>query len=323
MKQLTPLIITAFVMCLHANAQNGADIYSLQKGDSMVFKLLMPPAYDPAMMKLKPRERLEAMKKQDEDMKKGTANYRVARSCIVIRDRQATATGFTANALVTLTNPATYEVPMVYQCKNDTLYTQPANPFTETPGVGVTFTAAIPYPLKMKVGDLLPDYTNITIGYKVSGSEKMMLPYISKTITTDYVNLQGQTLYSSMQNVWSAKEVTNNFSSITTSEVTFANREVTGDTTISWKGKMYKGFVIHYGMLLKLASDVKADYYEKSMQRITKRLQDKAARQLKDDESGTLTFYYMEVFVPQLGVVGSSITKKDGAFFSKAQLTEE
>lgn len=322
MKQFTP-VIAALVICFNATAQNSANIYSLQKGDSLVFKILMPPAYDPAMLKLKPKERLEAMKKQDEDMKKGIANYRVARSSIVIRDRRATPTGFTANALVTLTNPATYEIPMVYQCINDTLYTQPATAFTETPGVGVTFTAAIPYPLKMKVGDLLPDYKNITIGYKATGSEKMMLPYISKTITTNYVNLEGQTLYSSMQNIWSAKEVTNNFSSITTTEVTFANREVTGDTTINWKGKTYKGFVIHYGMLVSVSSEVKADYYEKAMQRMAKRLQDKAAKQLKDDESGTLTFYYMEVFVPELGVAGSSIIKKDGAFFSKSQLTEE
>ena len=321
MKHFTLVVITVAV-CLHLKAQNGA-VYSLQKNDSLVFKIMMPPAYDPAMMKLKPKERLEAMKKQDEDIKNGKATLRTARSSIVIRDRQATPNGFTAHALLTLTNPATYEVPMVYQCINDTLYTQPASPFTETPGIGVTFTAAIPYPLKMKVGDLLPDYTNVTIGYKASGSEKMMLPYISKTITTDYVNLQGQTLYSTMQNVWSAKEVTNNFSSITTSEVTFGNREVTCDTTITWKGKTYKGFVIHYGMLVKLASDVKADYYEKAMQRMTKRLQDKAAKQLRDDESGTLTFYYMEVFVPELGVVGSSITKKDGAFFSRSQLTEE
>jgi len=322
MKQFLLLITVCAAIDTYTIAQKSGDVYSLQKGDSLVFMLTMPPAYDPAIMKLKPKERLEALKKQDEDIKNGTAKMRTGRSSIVINDRQATDNGFIANATVTLTNPNTYIVPMTYTIINDTLYTQPASPVTETPGVGVTITGAAVYPLKMKVGDLLPDYKNVTVGYKANGSNQMMLPYITKTITTNYVNLSGETLYSSIQNVWSAKEVTNNFSSITTSEVTFANREVTGDSTIIYRGKAYKGYIIHYGMLVSISTAITSDYFEKAIQRMTKRGQAKAAKQLADDETGTLTFYYTEVFVPELGVVGSNIVKKDGAFFSKSQLTE-
>lgn len=322
MKQITLLTLIIASLLIQATAQDANSIWSIQKGDSIVFKTYLPPGYDPAWSKLKPKERLEAMKKQDEDIKAGRGNLRNGRISIVFNDRQATPTGFTSAATLSITSPYVYVLPMVYESINDTFYAHPANQFTETPGVGVTYTGASIYPLKMKVGDLLPDYKNVTIGYKASGSNKFMLPYITKTITTNYVNLDGQTLYSTIQNVWSAKEVTNNFSSITTTETTYANREVTGDTSITYKGKTYKGYIINFSVLTSLATAITSDYFEKSMQRMINRAQAKAAKQLAADETGTLTYLYREIYVPEIGVVGSTIVKKDGAFFSKTELAE-
>jgi hypothetical protein len=302
-------------------AQEGCSAYSLQKSDSLVFTRIMPPPYDPVMAKMKPKEKAEYLKKQNEDIKNGVLKLKEGIMTIAITDKEPTATGFEAKARLNLVNPTgTYTVPYVYQCINDTLYTMPEQQYTETEGVGITYTGAVAYPLKMKKGDLLPDNRNITIGYKRTGSIKFMMPYVTKETTVHHVDYDGSELYKTVERTWANKEVTDNFSSMTTMETVYANRQVTGDTSYSYKGKTYKGFIISCYLLTTTKTDITADYYQKATQRIMDRAMARAQRKLTEDEDGLYTIFIQELFVPELGVVSSLMTRKDGSFFSRSYL---
>src|SRR3569833_1422634 len=135
MKHITLYTLKVTCLLLQAAAQDANTIFSIQKGDSIVFKTTLPPGYNPAWAKLKPKEMLEAIKKQDDDIKAGRAEMRNGRISIVFNDRQATPTGFTTAAMLNITSPYVYTLPMVYESINDTFYSHPANQFTETPGV--------------------------------------------------------------------------------------------------------------------------------------------------------------------------------------------
>jgi hypothetical protein len=320
MKKFTLILIGVGLFTV-GKAQQGCSSYSLQKGDSLVYTRLMPPPYDPAFGKLKPKDKIEYLKKQNEDIKNGTLKLREAGMTIKIGEKENTESGFTAKAQLTLSNPgSTYVLPYVYECYKDTLFTHPEQQYSEVEGVGITYTGTVAYPMKMKKGDILPDNKNITIGYKRTGSNKFMMPYITKTTTTHHLDSDGTELYKTIENTYANKEVTNNFSNITTMETTYANREVVGDTTFNYKGKTYKGFIIRCYLLNSTSVEVTADYYQKSIQRITNRAMAKAARKLADDESGLFTTIIEDVFVPELGVVSTLISKKDGSFFSKSML---
>lgn len=319
----TLLAIFAISLFQVLEAQTGCQAYSLQKGDSLVYKRLMPPPYDPAFAKLNAKEKVEYLKKQDADIKSGALKLREAKMTINITDRQETPTGFTEKATVILVNPTgNYSINYIYECYNDTLFVTPENQYNETENVGISYTGTIAYPMKMKVGDLLPDNKNVMISYKHDGSQKFLMPYISKTTTTHYIDATGSEVYKTIENTWSNKEVTNHFSSITTMETTYANREVTGDTTITYKGRQYKGYIISCYLLPSTSIAVTADYFQKSMQRMLDRKMAKAARKLAADESGVFTTYIQDVFVPEIGIVSTVMKKKDGSFFSASMLKE-
>jgi hypothetical protein len=322
MKNIVVLILVTGLFA-GAQAQQGCALYSLQKGDLLNFRRIMPPPYDPAFAKLKPKDQVEYLKKQNEDIKNGTLKLKEGKMSIEITDKQPEGNGFVTKAKLTLYNPSgTYNVPYIYTCVNDTLYSAPEQQYSETEGVGVTFTGAVVFPLNMKKGDLLPDNKNITIGYKRNGSNTFLMPYVTSTTTTHYLDNDGSELYRTVERTYANKEVTNNFSSITSTETVYANREVIGDTMITYKGKSYKGYIIKCSLLNKLAVAIDADYFAKSMQRITNRALAKAAKTLAKDESGVFTTFIEDVFVPELGIVSSLMTKKDGSFFSKTLLTE-
>jgi hypothetical protein len=120
----------------------------------------------------------------------------------------------------------------------------------------------------------------------------------------------------------SAKEVTMNFSAVTTTETVFANREVVDETTFTYKGKSYKAYVIRFSVLATPKTAITANYFENSMNRMIKRLQAKAARKLAEDENSMVNYVYEEVFVPEIGVVSSNINTKDGKPFSKTLLVD-
>jgi hypothetical protein len=319
--KVTALVMIAISICTTLNAQDGCSAYSLQKGDVLTFTRLLPPPYDPAIAKLKNKEKLEYIRKQNEDINNGTLKLRDAQTVINITERTNNANGFIVKAHLLLINPGnTYDVPYIYECANDTLFLRPEEQYKEIEGVGVTYTSPVIFPMKMKKGDLLPDNKTVTVTYKRTGSNKMLLPYISKITTTHYLDYDGTELYKTVENTLSNKEVTNSFSSIATLETIYANREVTGDTVVSYKGKNYKGFIITCYLLNTTSVEVESNYLQKSMERLTNRKLAKAQRKLADDESGLFTTLIQDIFVPELGVVSTLITKKDGSFFSKSTL---
>ena len=321
MKQIL-LSAVLFLLYVSSNAQSGCTSYNLNAGDSLVFNRLIPAAYTPPPADLKGKEKFEYLKKMMEDMKNGKG-MRQGRASFFITAKDLTATGVILHTKLTLDNPPNkLTIPYIFECYNDTLFVNQEDPYTETEGVGVTYAGPVIYPMNMKVGDLLPDSKIITVGYKRSGSQKMMLPYISKTTTTHHLDANYKELYSTVDNTYKSKEVTNNFSSITTFETIYANREVTADTTISYKGKNYKGFTIVSSVLSSPSVQVTADYLQNAMQRTIKRNLAKAAKRLDDDEKGLLTTIMREVFVPEIGVVSSVLTKKDGSIFSKTWLAD-
>lgn len=305
------------------SSQSGCSSYSLNAGDSLLYTRMLPPPYDPVLAKLKPKEKIEYLKKQSEDINSGKLKLREGKASFTVNSKETTANGFIAKAQLAVINPPNrYLVPLVYECYNDTLFVRPEQPYSEIENVGVTYTGTVAYPMKMKVGDLLPDNKNITVTYKRKGSQNFLMPYITKVTTTHHLDYDGTELYKTVENTYANKEVTNNFSNITTMEVTYANREVTGDTTISYKGKTYKGFIIKCYLLPSTSVEVTADYFQKSMQKTLNRQMAKAARKLAEDESGVYTTFIQDVFVPELGIVSTLMTKKDGSFFSKTVLDQ-
>ena len=324
-KKLCILILVAATIST-AFAQSGCATYSLQKGDVLNYKRLLPPAMDFAALRALPaKEKTGYMKRFQDSIANGTAKMREGKMSVTFNDRKVTGKGFITDATLALFNAGQepYLMPMHYECANDTFYSYPAEQLTQVGEVGVNYTDAVLYPASMKKGDLLPDHRNILIGYTATGSRKFMLPYIKNTIQTDHYSANsGEYLYSTIQHEMASKEVTNNFSSITATETVFANREVVDETTFTYKGKSFKGYIIRFSVLAIPKTEIKADYFEKSMNRMIKRIQAKAARKLAEDENSTVNYVYEEIFVFEIGVVSSNIMTKDGKPFSKTLLTD-
>jgi hypothetical protein len=326
MKKIFLYLIAIIVTDVTVNAQTGCSVYSLQKGDMLNYKRLLPPVMDFAALKaLPPKEKGAYMKRFQDSVANGTAKMREGKMSITIGDKNSTADGFIADATLSLENAgqSPYIASNKYECRKDTFYSYPAEQFTQVAEVGVNYTGAVLYPANLKKGDMLPDHRNILIGYTATGSSKFMLPYIKETIKTNYISgSDGSVLYSTIQNIMSAKEVTMNFSAVTTTETVFANREVVDETTFTYKGKSYKAYVIRFSVLATPKTAITANYFENSMNRMIKRLQAKAARKLAEDENSMVNYVYEEVFVPEIGVVSSNINTKDGKPFSKTLLVD-
>jgi hypothetical protein len=324
MKKLILVPIMALALIGSSIAQTGCAANALQKGNVLNFNRLLPPAPDFAAMKSLPaKEKSAYMKRFQDSIANGTAKMREGKMSITIGDKNKTEGGFITDATLSLENAGLppFLLANKYECSKDTFYSYPAEQFTQIAEVGVNYTGAVLYPLNLKKGDMLPDHRNILIGYAATGSNKFMLPYIKETIKTNYISgRDGSVLYSTIQNVMGAKEVTQNFSSVTTTETVYANREVVDETTFTYKGKSYKAYTIRFSVLATPKTVITSNYFEDAMNRMVKRAQARAAKKLADDENSMVNYVYEEIFVPEIGVVSSNIMTKDGKPFSKTTL---
>lgn len=195
-------------------------------------------------------------------------------------------------------------------CKNDTLYSirnKGVIYLLDGKGDSLGFSIQSPQilPTKMKVGDKLPTYDDISFLYPTSSEKRL------KMVFTEVIP-ETNTHYAS--SIWGTIEV-NGRQTLTFSSrlIHYVNAEVTGEEEVTIGGVKYKAYIIESETWNKGKMDVSYEtnfkevdeYYAKLTEKGQKKFDKMMLRKGNTNELGFSVSYLKEWFVPTIGIVKS------------------
>jgi hypothetical protein len=267
-----------------------------------------PNLYDPKFQKLKQDKKDEQILAYNQSVLTGKLAPASASPMTFTTKKITSTTG--GDEYIVTTTIAGKDYSGYALCKNDTLYSirnKGVIYLLDAKGDSLGFTIQSPQilPTKMKVGDKLPTYEDISFVNPTASKQRLKMVYTKSIPETD-------THYAG--SVWGTVEVNGKQTlSFSSRMIHYVNAEVTGEEEVVISGTTYKAFIIESETWNKGKMDVSYetsykdvnDYYAKLVEKGQKKFDKMMLRKGNTNELGFSVSYLKEWFVPTIGIVKS------------------